>query len=147
MDIDPERSQELDWPKRLNIIPGVARGLLCLHQDSQLQIIHRDIKASNILLDEKMHPKISDFCLARLFQLEETHVNTMVAGTLILLKLYSNLLILVNYTVVIWPQSMLGGQLSIKADVYSFGVLILEIMCGRKKSDSRLPLEYQSFLE
>ncbi|GLJ55027.1 hypothetical protein SUGI_1181240 [Cryptomeria japonica] len=127
----PERSQELDWPKRLNIILGVARGLLYLHQDSQLQIIHRDIKASNILLDEKMQPKISDFGLARLFQLDETHVNTMVAGTL-------------GYMA---PEYAVGGQLSVKADVYSFGVLILEIMCGRKNSDSRLPLEYQSLLE
>ncbi|GLJ55012.1 hypothetical protein SUGI_1180940 [Cryptomeria japonica] len=77
-----QRSEELDWPKRLNIILGVARGLLYLHQDSQLQIIHRDIKASNILLYEKMQPKISDFGLARLFHLEKTHINTMVAGTL-----------------------------------------------------------------
>ena len=82
MVIDPPQSQELDWPKRLNIIFGVARGLLYLHQDSQLQIIHRDIKASNILLDEKMQPKISDFGLARLFNSEETHVSTMIVGTL-----------------------------------------------------------------
>ncbi|GLJ55039.1 hypothetical protein SUGI_1181420 [Cryptomeria japonica] len=64
--VDPERSKELDWPKRLKIIRGIARGLLYLHEDSQLRIIHRDIKTSNILLDDKMHPKISDLALARL---------------------------------------------------------------------------------
>ncbi|GLJ55044.1 hypothetical protein SUGI_1181520 [Cryptomeria japonica] len=78
---DPERSKELDWPKRFNIIHGVARGLLYLHEDSQMRIIHRDIKASNILLDEKMEPKISDFGLARLIPQDESHVETRVAGT------------------------------------------------------------------
>jgi serine/threonine protein kinase len=80
-DTDPNKRKKLDWQKRYNIIMGVARGLLYLHQDSQLRIIHRDIKASNVLLDEKLNPKIADFGLARLFPEDETHVSTRVAGT------------------------------------------------------------------
>ena len=71
----------MDWQTRLNIITGVARGLLYLHEDSQLRIIHRDIKASNILLDDKMNAKIADFGLAKLFPENKTHVSTRVAGT------------------------------------------------------------------
>ncbi|KAH9317302.1 hypothetical protein KI387_019071, partial [Taxus chinensis] len=78
----PQRSKELGWFKRLNIIFGRARGLLYLHEDSQVLIIHRDIKASNILLDEKLEPKISDFGLARLLGQDETHISTQIAGTL-----------------------------------------------------------------
>ncbi|GLJ34645.1 hypothetical protein SUGI_0696780 [Cryptomeria japonica] len=78
---DPDQRKELDWNKRLNIICGIARGLLYLHEDSRLRIIHRDIKASNILLDEKFLPKISDFGLARLIHQDEAYVNTRVAGT------------------------------------------------------------------
>ena len=74
--VDKSKSALLDWPKRYNIIIGVARGLLYLHEDSQLRIIHRDIKASNILLDELMNPKISDFGLAKLFKDEQTHHRT-----------------------------------------------------------------------
>lgn len=81
MGADPERRKELDWNKRLNIIRGVGRGLIYLHEDSQLKIIHRDIKASNILLDEKLEPKISDFGLARLVGQDKTFVNTKAAGT------------------------------------------------------------------
>eukprot|EP00253_Pinus_taeda_P027673 PITA_27673 len=78
---DPNKRKRLDWRKRYNIIMGVARGLLYLHEDSPLRIIHRDIKASNILLDEQLNPKIADFGLARLFSEDETHVNTRVAGS------------------------------------------------------------------
>ena len=81
MDTDPNRGNKLDWQKRYNIILGIARGLLYLHEDSRLRIIHRDIKASNILLDENINPKIADFGLARLFPEDETHVSTRVAGT------------------------------------------------------------------
>ncbi|XP_059075948.1 cysteine-rich receptor-like protein kinase 25 [Cryptomeria japonica] len=78
---DPEKRRELSWQKRYNIIIGIAYGLLYLHEDSQLKIIHRDIKANNILLDEKLNAKIADFGLARLFVGDETHVNTKAAGT------------------------------------------------------------------
>ena len=81
MDTDPSTRRRLDWQKRYNIVKGVARGLLYLHQDSQLRIIHRDIKASNILLDQKLNPKIADFGLAKLFPEDESCVNTRVAGT------------------------------------------------------------------
>jgi len=80
--IDPIKKEQLDWERRYKIIEGIVRGLLYLHQDSQLRIIHRDLKASNILLDEKMNPKISDFGMARLILVDQTQVNTdKVVGT------------------------------------------------------------------
>ncbi|XP_078157098.1 cysteine-rich receptor-like protein kinase 6 isoform X2 [Carex rostrata] len=114
---DNERRQELDWIKRLAIINGIARGLLYLHEESQLRIIHRDLKASNILLDSDMNPKISDFGLARLFQVDQTvHVTRRVVGTF-------------GYMA---PEYALHGRYSIKSDVFSFGVLLLEIITGKR---------------
>lgn len=81
LDTESHRREELDWKRRYDIICGVARGLLYLHEDSHNCIIHRDIKASNILLDDKWVPKIADFGMARLFPEDQTHVNTRVAGT------------------------------------------------------------------
>jgi serine/threonine protein kinase len=79
---DPTRRKFLDWSKRTHIIDGIARGFLYLHQDSRLRIIHRDIKASNILLDNELNPKISDFGLARMFGGDQTEANTKrVVGT------------------------------------------------------------------
>jgi len=128
---NPERRKVLDWQKRYNIIIGVARGLLYLHVDSQLRIIHRDVKVNNILLDDKLNPKIADFGLARLFPDDETHVHTRVAGTY-------------GYMA---PEYAMLGQLSVKADVYSFGVVLLEIVSGRRNTDIRLPQEQQNLLE
>ncbi|KAJ0721819.1 putative protein kinase RLK-Pelle-DLSV family [Helianthus annuus] len=114
---DETRSSMLDWPQRFNIIQGMARGILYIHQDSRLQIIHRDLKAGNILLDGDMNPKISDFGLARKFVGSDTATKTKkVVGTY-------------GY---ISPEYAIHGRFSIKSDVYSFGVLVLEIVSGRK---------------
>ncbi|KAK9119761.1 hypothetical protein Scep_017854 [Stephania cephalantha] len=108
----------LTWQQRYNIIVGIAEGLAYLHEGSPTRIIHRDIKCSNILLDENMTAKIADFGLARDFALDKSHISTGIAGTL-------------GYMA---PEYLVRGQLTEKADVYSFGVLVLEIVCGRRNT-------------
>ncbi|KAI3736242.1 hypothetical protein L6452_15780 [Arctium lappa] len=115
---DGTQSVLLNWKKRFEIILGICRGLIYLHQDSRLRIIHRDLKTSNILLDEDLNPKISDFGLAKIVNGKEVESNTKrVIGTY-------------GYMA---PEYALEGLFSIKSDVYSFGVVVLEIISGKKK--------------
>ncbi|XP_022716051.1 cysteine-rich receptor-like protein kinase 10 [Durio zibethinus] len=116
---DPKKRAQLTWSKRLSIINGIARGILYLHEDSRLRIIHRDLKASNVLLDFDMNPKISDFGMARIFAGAEGEANTArIVGTY-------------GYMA---PEYAMEGLYSIKSDVFSFGVLLLEIITGRRNA-------------
>nr|XP_027061187.1 cold-responsive protein kinase 1-like [Coffea arabica]XP_027061188.1 cold-responsive protein kinase 1-like [Coffea arabica]XP_027061189.1 cold-responsive protein kinase 1-like [Coffea arabica]XP_027061190.1 cold-responsive protein kinase 1-like [Coffea arabica] len=124
-------SIQFSWKTRTKICIGIARGLAFLHEEVQPPVIHRDIKASNILLDKDLTPKISDFGLAKLFPSSLTHISTRVAGTLGYLA----------------PEYAIRGQLTRKADIYSFGVLLLEIVSGRCNTNKRLPVGEQFLLE
>ncbi|KAF8657670.1 hypothetical protein HU200_059825 [Digitaria exilis] len=129
------RRSRLTWPRRHEVVVGVARGLLYLHEDAHTPIIHRDIKASNILLDDRWVPKIADFGMARLFPEAgdgRSRVHTRVAGTN-------------GYMA---PEYLMHGDLSTKVDVFSFGVVVLEIVSGRKNSAFVSPdFETDSLLE
>ncbi|KAF2303582.1 hypothetical protein GH714_019654 [Hevea brasiliensis] len=114
------QKQLLDWKKRFEIIFGVARGVLYVHEDSRLKIIHRDLKASNILLDTSMEPKISDFGLTKLFKEHQIEAITkQVVGTYGYMS----------------PEYAMDGLYSVKSDVFSYGVLILEIISGKKNTE------------
>lgn len=122
---------QFSWKTRYKICIGIARGLAFLHEEVRPHIIHRDIKASNILLDKDIVPKISDFGLAKLIPPNLTHVSTRVAGT-------------IGYLA---PEYAMRGQLTRKADIYSFGVLLLEIVGGRNNTNKKLQSEEQYLLE
>ncbi|KAK9667699.1 hypothetical protein RND81_13G005200 [Saponaria officinalis] len=115
-----ERSDHLDWDARLNILVGSAKGLAYLHHDCSPRIIHRDIKSSNILLDANLDARVSDFGLAKLLKDEESHITTIVAGTFGYLA----------------PEYMQSGRATEKTDVYSFGVLVLEVLSGKRPTDA-----------
>ncbi|KAG9454356.1 hypothetical protein H6P81_007260 [Aristolochia fimbriata] len=122
---DPTQQGKLDWGKRFRIAQGIAQGLLYLHQHSRLRVIHRDLKPNNILLDAEMNPKISDFGLARIFEGNQTQADTSrVVGTYGYMS----------------PEYALDGRFSEKSDVFSFGVILLELVSG-KRSTGFYPLK------
>ncbi|KAH1246961.1 putative leucine-rich repeat receptor-like serine/threonine-protein kinase [Glycine max] len=134
----PEEYQiKLDWPTRQKICVGIARGLTYLHEESRLKIVHRDIKAINVLLDKNLNPKISDFGLAKLDEEDNTGISTRIAG-------------IYGYTA---PEYAMHGYLTDKADVYSFGVVALEIvsersnMIQRQKEEAFLLLDWAHMLK
>ncbi|AQK74106.1 serine/threonine-protein kinase receptor [Zea mays] len=120
---DSRKSGQLDWKTRQSIVLGIARGMLYLHEDSCLKVIHRDLKASNVLLDNRMNPKISDFGMAKIFEEEGNEPNTgPVVGTY-------------GYMA---PEYAMEGVFSVKSDVFSFGVLVLEILSGQRNGSMYL---------
>ncbi|KAK7305611.1 hypothetical protein VNO77_43517 [Canavalia gladiata] len=116
------RKGSLNWKQRYDIILGTAKGLAYLHEEFHVSIIHRDIKTGNILLDEDLQPKISDFGLVRLLPWDQSHLSTRFAGTL-------------GYTA---PEYAIHGQLSEKVDIYSYGIVVLEIISGQKSTEVKV---------
>ncbi|KAI6686243.1 hypothetical protein NL676_032156 [Syzygium grande] len=121
----------LDWATRVKIAAGAARGLAYLHEDCHPRIIHRDIKSSNILLDNNFESRVSDFGLAKLALDADTHITTRVMGTF-------------GYMA---PEYASSGKLTEKSDVFSFGVVLLELITGRKPVDASQPLGDESLVE
>ncbi|XP_043700765.1 proline-rich receptor-like protein kinase PERK8 [Telopea speciosissima] len=121
----------MDWATRVKVAAGAARGIAYLHEDCHPRIIHRDIKSSNILLDNNFEAQVSDFGLAKLALDANTHVTTRVMGTF-------------GYMA---PEYASSGKLTEKSDVYSFGVMLLELITGRKSVDASQPLGDESLVE
>ncbi|XP_044474274.1 probable LRR receptor-like serine/threonine-protein kinase At1g53430 isoform X2 [Mangifera indica] len=127
----PEQLLNLNWETRMKICIGIAKGLAFLHEESRLKIVHRDIKATNVLLDRNLNAKISDFGLAKLDEEENTHISTRIAGT-------------IGYMA---PEYAMRGYLTDKADVYSFGVVALEIVSGKSNTNYRPKEEFVYLLD
>uniref|UniRef100_A0A0E0PJN8 non-specific serine/threonine protein kinase n=1 Tax=Oryza rufipogon TaxID=4529 RepID=A0A0E0PJN8_ORYRU len=117
-----DNNLNLDWAMRFEIILGIARGITYLHEESNVRIVHRDIKASNVLLDTDLTPKISDFGLAKLYDEKQTHVSTRIAGTFGYLA----------------PEYAMRGRLTEKVDIFAFGVVMLETVAGRSNTNNSL---------
>ncbi|KAL6506868.1 hypothetical protein OROHE_022305 [Orobanche hederae] len=126
-----DQKLNLDWSTRKKICMGIAKGLAYLHEESRLKIVHRDIKATNVLLDKDLNAKISDFGLAKLDEEENTHISTRIAGT-------------IGYMA---PEYAMRGYLTDKADVYSFGIVALEIVSGRSNTNYRPKEEFVYLLD
>ncbi|WOG89745.1 hypothetical protein DCAR_0208984 [Daucus carota subsp. sativus] len=126
-----ERNINLDWTMRKKILLQIARGLTYLHEESRLKIVHRDIKATNVLLDKDLNAKISDFGLAKLDEEENTHISTRIAGTR-------------GYMA---PEYVMRGYLTDKADVYSFGIVALEIVSGKSNTNYMPKGEFMYLLD
>ena len=127
----PSNKKKLDWNTRMNIAAGAARGLEYLHDKMKPPVIYRDLKCSNILLGEGYHPKLSDFGLAKVGPSgDKSHVSTRVMGTY-------------GYCA---PDYAMTGQLTFKSDIYSFGVVLLEIITGRKAIDDSRPAAEQNLV-
>lgn len=118
--IGPPKKVKLDWETRLKIAVGAAQGLAYLHHDCNPRIIHRDIKSSNILLDENFEARLSDFGIAKCIPTAKTHASTYVLGT-------------IGY---IDPEYARTSRLTEKSDVYSFGIVLLELLTGKKAVDN-----------
>ncbi|CAI5501925.1 unnamed protein product [Closterium sp. Naga37s-1] len=115
--------EPIDWPMRMHIAIGCARGLSHLHEGLDMKVVHRDVKASNVLLDAQWNPKLGDFAIAKVMGRDQSHATTRVVGTF-------------GYVA---PEYMNTGLLTERSDVYSFGVLLLEIISGRKPIDNGAP--------
>lgn len=126
-----EEQQPLDWFTRMRIAYGAAQGLEYLHEKANPPVIYRDLKSSNILLDENFNPKLSDFGLAKLGPMgEKTHVSSRVMGTY-------------GYCA---PEYARTGHLTVKSDVYTFGVVLLELISGRRAIDTAKPTNEQNLV-
>jgi serine/threonine protein kinase len=150
---------KLEWTKRSAICVGTAKGLAYLHEELPQHIVHRDIKASNVLLDKDFNPKIGDFGMAKLFPDDITHISTRIAGTTYVYLVFVFIIVLRKGSITyiafgfdlnsgyLAPEYALGGQLTKKADVYSFGVLLLEIISGKSSSRTNWEGSQKSLLE